>query len=91
MKTSIEVTFSGSDKPYLYTTTVQGQIGQRVVVPTKMKADGTVTLTIATVSEIHDTLHEGAVKPIVMLIPFTAIEHARQVVAELEALAEVVA
>lgn len=85
MKTSLSVTFSGSDKPYLYTSVVGAEVGQRVVVPLKLKPDGTVALTIATISEVHATLREGAVKPIVTLLPFWSVEHACKAVAALEA------
>lgn len=84
---SLSVNFSGSVAVYPYTYAPAlgtPQIGQRVVVPTKIKSDGTVTLTIAHVVEVHDTVVEGAVKPIIALLQPEAIEQATAVCVQLE-------
>lgn len=86
--TSIGVQFSGNKTVYLYKvnsfTVSELKVGSRVVVPTKMKEDGTVSLSIATVVEIHDELKAGADKPIVQALSEVALAYATSEVSRLE-------
>jgi hypothetical protein len=85
----LDVQFSGNAAVYNYgLTPVDGDPvpGQRVVVPTKMKTDGTVTLTIATVVGVRplgDTAQE-TLKPIISLLSKQAIDWATREVFRLE-------
>ena len=85
----VSVNFSGATDLYNYSfdpTFHNGPVvGDRVVVPTKMKADNSVTLTIATVVEVSDTTLPGADKPVIAFLPTEAIANATRICASLEA------
>lgn len=64
--------------------------GHRVVVPTKMKNDGTVTLTIGRIAEVSDDelaalVAGGNVKPIIQVLSHRLIDAATKAVAFQEA------
>jgi hypothetical protein len=86
---TLEVQFSGNKAIYSYgLTDLDGTpvVGQRVVVPTKLKDDGTVTLTIATVVSVHNIVGPS-LKPIIALLPNSQIAWATSEVKRLEVLA----
>jgi hypothetical protein len=77
----IEVQFSGNGKgiyPYIYHGAApEARISNRVVVPTKMKDDGTVSLSIANIVEVwadevyfseHPDAKPVGIKPVVAFI-----------------------
>lgn len=87
MKT-LNVQFTGNAAmwPYIHVPEIEGEAkpGQRVVVPTKLKNDGTVTLTIGTIAEVHDGVLPGASKPIIALLDTARIGTAQHIVEGLE-------
>lgn len=89
---SLNVQFSGSTVlwGYLYNPATDGepQAGQRVVVPTKLKNDGTVTITIATVVDTADTVPAGVHKEIIAFLSVERIAQAQELVAKMEATPE---
>jgi len=75
MQYPVLVQFSGSTKEYGYLLTQEQAAlvhkGARVVVPTKMKDDGSVSLSIATVTDLEVSVDEAGMKllkPIVCII-----------------------
>ena len=102
-KEYIGVQFSGNATVYPYEvpnnrTTVYGEpaaVGMRVVVPTKMKSDGTVTLTIGIIvaveaDELAKLVAAGPVKPIIQVLDAQEIAQATAVVAAIEIAAKAV-
>ena len=77
------VQFSGSAREYNYNVDgLEPQPGDRIVVPHKLKDDGTLSLTIATVvSPVREASAEGLL-PALVLIPRALIEHATQLMKE---------
>ena len=82
----VTVNFTGSPAAYNYSFS-EGDpaIGDRAVVPTKMKGDGTVTLTIATVIWVQGEPLLGADKPVIAFLSPAVIAGATAVCARLEA------
>ena len=84
----VTVNFTGSPAAYTYsfdpTFHDNPAIGDRVVVPTKMKGDGTVTLTIATVVSFSTDPLPGADKPVIAFLPANRIAEATAACAALE-------
>ena len=80
----IEVQFPGSPKTYDYTSPTQPELGQRCVVPTIIKKDGTVALSIATVVGLPGFIAvpagDAPIKPIVALLDNAAIQAAQNFV-----------
>jgi hypothetical protein len=74
----IEVQFPGTPKTYGYTSPLEPVLGQRCVVPTIIKKDGSVALSIATILTFGPVV-EGA-KPIVALLDDLAIARASEFV-----------
>ncbi len=84
---SIGVQFSGNAKVYAYVMhpTEEVKIKDRVVVPVKLKDDGTLSLSIATVVEVHKTLSDDAEKPIIQVLSDVYLNHAERVLQQLAA------
>jgi len=85
---SISVQFSGNGKgEYLYLASSDAgiKVGDRIVVPTKMKDDGTVSMSIATCTQVHEGVEEGAAKPVIQRIDPVAVTLATEAVRSLEA------
>jgi hypothetical protein len=78
----ISVQFSGTPKEYAYVSAAEPVLGQRVVVPTSIKKDGTIALSIATVVGFGQTA-EGA-KPVIALLDSALIAAAQEFVLKLE-------
>lgn len=84
----ISVQFSGTPKEYAYTCPTEPALGQRVVVPTSMKKDGTVALSIATIVAFGLAAESiPSAKPIIALLDSSLIAAARAFVLKLEVLA----
>lgn len=82
----VSVTFTGNSVPYNYNFSEGNPvIGDRVIVPTKMKPDNSVTLTIATVVALSDTPLPNADKPVITFLCAATIAGATAVCARLEA------
>lgn len=81
----LQVKFSTSETLYNYHSQWQPEVGQRVVVPTTVKKDGTVTLTIANVVTVCQTPLDNADKPVIALLDAAAIAAATEAVLALEA------
>lgn len=69
MQRAVSVQFSGNAKPYNYSIEQQMavEVGDRVVVPGKLKDDGSVSLSIATVILVG--AHIPPMLPVVSVIP----------------------
>lgn len=80
---NISVQFPSNAKEYAYTSTQEPALGQRAVVPTMIKKDGTVALSIATVVGFGPSV-EGA-KPVIALLDSALIAAAQEFVLKLEA------
>ena len=89
MAKALSVQFTGSTAVYPYlcnpVTHYNPTKGQRVVVPPKMKNDGTVTLTIGHIVNVHEEPPAAAVKPIIALLNVALIEEATEICKALEA------
>lgn len=86
---SVSVQFTGTPGSYAYSFDpsqhpIQPTIGMRVVVPMRMKADNTLSLTIATVTSVHDEKIGSADKPVIEFLRPTQIEKATVAVQTLE-------
>ena len=84
----IRVRFSGKAVPcnYSFDPDIEGRpvIGTRVVVPTKMKSDGSVTLAIASVIAVSGSRLPNSEKPIIGFLCGESIYTATAVCARLE-------
>jgi hypothetical protein len=87
MKQIVEVQFTGNAKTYIYSapafcSDLPGAIqpGDRVVVINKIKEDGSVSLSIATVVGVGEasetSLSENSTMPFVQLVPKSTIDMA---------------
>jgi hypothetical protein len=71
---NIAVQFPGTPKEYAYVSAAEPVLGQRVVVPTSIKKDGTVSLSIATIVGFSiDVGYSGKVEPHLELKPIIAL------------------
>jgi hypothetical protein len=88
---SLGVQFSGKTTVYNYfipkkyacDADWKVQPGTRVVVPNSLKDDNTLSLTIATVVEVHDEKKEDATKPVVQVISPSWLKWATEYMADL--------
>lgn len=78
---TVGVQFSGKAQVYPYLVDAEQSdsitIGCRVVVPVALKDDGSLSLTIGTVVELHDEIKESSNKPVVVVITKGALETAK--------------
>ena len=87
---SVGVQFSGKPAVYNYYVPeglegLEALVGTRVIVPNKLKDDGTLSLTIATVVEVHDEAKGDATKPVIQVLSTGWIDWATATMKELAA------
>jgi hypothetical protein len=88
-KKIIAVTLSGNDKPYFYTADekqlVNRNVGDRVVVPNKLKEGGELSLSIGTYQGINPTTADSSgLKPVVQFLDAEAVLAAKVDMVRLE-------